>query len=328
MKKFLARFGIDGFLVAIAVMILLAYFFPQPGLVEEPVSLEEVANYGVSLIFLFYGLRLSPRKMIEGLSNWRVHLVIQIATFILFPALVLLVRPFFTGEAAFTIWLAVFFLAALPSTVSSSVVMVSMARGNIPAAIFNASISSLIGVFVTPLWTGLFIASGTGGFNTSDIITRLTLQVLLPIAIGLMLHRRLGHVAERHKKVLRYFDQATILLIIYTSFCHSFYLHIFDGFTIGELLMLGVGMLALFFLVMGIIYFACRALRFSIEDRITALFCGSKKSLVHGTVMSKVLFSNPAITGIMLLPLMLYHALQLIAAGIIAQALAKRKEPS
>jgi len=307
-------------------MILLAYFLPQLGMIKEPVSLEQIANAGVSLIFFFYGLRLSVEKLKSGLANWKMHIVVQLTTFLFFPLIVLAVRPLFVNNGFELLWLGVFFLAALPSTVSSSVVMVSIAKGNIPAAIFNASISSLIGVVVTPFWVGLFIASATGSFDISEIVLKLVLQVLLPVIIGISLNSRFGAIAEKYKKQLKYFDQAIILTIIYTSFCKSFSEHLFAGFTALELVGLALAMMVLFFSVFFCVGLLSRWFGFSDEDRITVLFCGSKKSLVHGTVMSKVLFQHSSITGIVLLPLMLYHALQLIAASVIAQRMARRKE--
>lgn len=310
----------------IGVMITLAYLLPQPGMVKEPVSMEEIAGAGVSLIFLFYGLRLSVGKLKAGLANWKMHIIVQLMTFLFFPLLVLAARPLFIGTGFELLWLGIFFLAALPSTVSSSVVMVSIAKGNIPAAIFNASVSSLIGVVVTPLWVGLFIASATGEFDVTTIVIKLVIQVLLPVIIGISLNSRFGAIAEKYKKQLKYFDQAVILTIIYTSFCKSFSEHLFKGFTTLELAGLAAGMMVLFFAVFLCVGMLSHLLGFSDEDRITVLFCGSKKSLVHGTVMSKVLFQHSTMTGILLLPLMLYHALQLIAASIIAQAMARRKE--
>lgn len=323
MRSILSRFGIDGFLLAIIAVVILASVFPGPGIVKEPVSLEEIANYGVSIIFLFYGLRLSPEKMKAGLGNWKMHVVIQLTTFVLFPLLILLIKPLF-HDSIFPLWLGIFFLAALPSTVSSSVVMVSIAKGNIPAAIFNASLSSMLGIFITPLWTGLFIAADTGGFDASSILLKLCLQVLLPVAVGIILHRYLGRFAEKNNKTLKLFDQSIILLIIYTSFCKSFAEHLFDGLGITRILLLAAGMIVLFFLVFGLMNIISRLLHFSRNDRVTVVFCGSKKSLVHGTVMSKVLFPQSTLSGIIILPLMLYHALQLIAASIIAQKMGRR----
>lgn len=322
-RSLLQRSGIDGFLSGIIAMIVLAYFFPGPGTAVYPVSLGDIANYGISVIFLFYGMRLSPEKLRSGLANWRMHLVVQATTFIVFPLLAIAVKPLF-GEADEPLWLAIFYLAALPSTVSSSVVMVSIAGGNMPAAIFNASVSSLLGVFITPLWMGLFLTAGGGRVDAGDIVLKLSLQVLLPVVVGLLLHRRFGGFAEKHKKRLRYFDQAVILLIIYTSFCHSFTEHVFARYDAWVITALGLGMAVLFFFIMLAVTLVSRLMKFSRADRITILFCGSKKSLVHGTVMVRVLFRPGADTGIILLPLMMYHALQLVFAGIIARRMARR----
>lgn len=320
------RAGLDGFIFALLGVMMLAYLWSAPGVVEGPFSLSAIASYGVSLIFFFYGLGLNPEKLRAGLSNWRLHVVVHTTTFILFPLLVLLSRSFFVTDEGQLLWLGIFYLAALPSTVSSAVVMVSIAGGNIAAAIFNASISSLIGVFVTPLWMGLVMQAAEGGFDLWSVIGKLIFQVLVPVGLGILLHTKLGAFAEKHRRKLRYFDQSIILLIVYTSFAESFAGDMFAGYQIIDLLLLGAGMIGLFLLVYVISNGISRLLRFNREDRITAIFCGSKKSLVHGTVMAKVLFSGSSIIGIILLPIMLYHALQLIAASMIAQAMARRNQ--
>lgn len=224
------------------------------------------------------------------------------------------------------IWLGIFFLAALPSTVSSSVVMTNIARGNVPAAIFDASISSLLGVFITPLWMRIFVDAETGGRGFGVVLLSLTAQAILPIVLGVLANRRWGEFSRRNEKTLRKFDQATIVLIVYTSFCHSFAEKMFDGLSGATLVALSVGMIALFFVVFGIIGVVCRAFRFSREDAITTLFCGSKKSLVHGVATSRVILSAPNMAGILILPTMIYHALQLIIVSIIAQRFAKIAE--
>ncbi|RNI30751.1 bile acid:sodium symporter [Rufibacter latericius] len=307
-------------------MILLAYAWPAIGAEDGPLPLEEITTWGVSLIFFFYGLRLSPTKLKAGLSDWRLHLVVQLSTFLLFPLLVYVAHLLWPGSEHQLLWLGVFYVAALPSTVSSSVVMVSIAGGNIPSAIFNASISSLIGVFMTPLWMGLYMStSSTAEMNLGSIILKLMVQVLLPVTLGVLLHKRFGAFAEKQKSRLRLFDQTIILLIVYSSFCESFARQMFQGFSAGQLLLLGLAMVVLFFLVFGLIHVLSSFLGFSRENRITAIFCGSKKSLVHGTVMSKVIFPDVNIVGIVLLPLMLYHALQLIAASVLAQQMAQKE---
>lgn len=319
-----ARWGIDGFVLAIIAMVIAAYYIPGPGIAEQPVSLEELAGYGVSLIFFFYGLKLDFTALKAGLRNYRLHLVVQIATFILFPLIAVGIRPLFHGADLLVIWSGICYLCALPSTVSSSVVMVSIARGNMPAAIFNASISSFIGLLATPLWVRMLMSGNDAVFDTWGIAYKLILQVLLPVALGIACNKKLGWYAVKHKSRLRLFDQSIILVIIYTSFSKSFSQGIFGNVSVTMLTILGVGMLALFALVMFFIKQCCRWLGFNHADTITAMFCGSKKSLVHGTVMSRILFGSTAAMGILLLPLMLYHALQIIAASILAQRYGQR----
>lgn len=332
MKKifqFLGRFGLDWFILSLIGMIILASWFPGPGIADEPFSISSLATFGISLIFFFYGLKLNRKKLVAGLSNWRLHMLVQLSTFVLFPLLLLLLRPWLDTGDTQALWLGSFFLAALPSTVSSSVVMVSIAGGNIPAAIFNASISSLLGIFITPVWMSVINEGEQASVDMGDIMVKLLVQILLPVVLGLILNAtRLGRVAEKFSKQLKYFDQITILAIVYTAFSESFDQHMFSNLGALQLIVLGVAMLALFFAVYGIITYLAGLLRFGREDRITATFCGSKKSLVHGTVMVKVIFMNSPLTGILLLPLMLYHAIQLITVSIIAQAMSKRNNAS
>lgn len=314
------------FFLLLSSMVLLAWLFPLYGSTQSPLPLKPVVDYGVSIIFFFYGLGLSRETLIKGLSHFKLHAVIQGTTFILFPVLVLGAAAVFPDHAYVAWWLGVFYLAALPSTVSSAVVMVSIAGGNLSAAIFNASISSLIGIFITPLWMTAFMDSME--FSTSglgNVILSLSLQVLLPVGLGLLLHNKLGAFATRYKARLKYFDQFIILLIVYRAFCESFAGKMFDSFSAVEIFTLGTLMLALFIIMVFIMNLLSVWLRFSREDRITVIFCGSKKSLVQGAVMGQVLFPGVATFGIILLPLMLYHALQLLAGSIIAQRLARSR---
>ena len=325
-NAFRKRIGLDGFILMLFAMILLARLFPAIGAKESPVPLSAIANIGVSVIFFFYGLRLSPQKLLAGISNWRLHLVIHATTFLLFPLIILAARFLIGNHINENIWVGIFFLACLPSTVSSAVVMVSIAGGNIPAAIFNASLSMLIGVFVTPLFVGIYMGASTGSFDLTPVIIKLFLQVLLPVVLGIVLNSRFGSFAEKHRKKLRYFDQTIILLIVYTAFCESFSQKMFEGYSWKFLIGLGISMVVLFYSVYGIVYLTSRMLHFNQQDKITAQFCGSKKSLVHGTVMSKVLFAHSPFMGIILLPIMMYHALQLITVSIIAQWFARRNK--
>jgi len=318
--KSIRKVKFDKFVLAIGAMILLGKIFPQVGIYRGAVDLDKISDIGVSLIFFFYGLKLSPDKLRSDLGNWRLHIVVQLATFVAFPLIVLAAMHFLSTPATYLLWLGAFFMAALPSTVSSSVVMVSIAKGNIPAAIFNASISSLAGVFITPIWMGVVLSSSSTQMgDLSGVIIKLVVQVLVPVAIGIALNRFWGKWAAGHSRGLKLFDQSIILSIVYMSFSESFHKNLFAQLAWSDLLLLVVGVITLFYLVYGLIAVVSKQLGFSREDRITALFCGSKKSLVHGTVMSSILFAGMGSLGIILLPIMVYHALQLVMVSFIAQ---------
>ncbi|GGZ91449.1 bile acid:sodium symporter family protein [Algibacter mikhailovii] len=317
---------IDRFVIAIIIVMALAYFFPFWGSKESPLPLSSIGRIGISLIFFFYGLKLSLGQIKDGLKNWKLHVLVQASTFILFPLLVIIFKPLIAIEEGQSLWLPFLFLAALPSTVSSSVVMVSMAKGNIPAAIFNASISGLIGVVITPLWMGLFLPQSTGDFDFSTIYLKLITEILVPVVLGLMLQRFWGKYARKYQKQLTTFDKAVILLIIYKSFAQSFINQIFSAVSIFDLLLILGALMVLFYIVYYLIGYISKALGFTIEDRITAQFCGTKKSLVHGTVFSAILFPPSFPMGLILLPLMIFHAMQIFIISIMALKLSQRKQ--
>lgn len=305
---------IDGFIVSLLGVIILAALFPSIGTSTEPIDLKKISEYGITIIFFFYGVKLSPKKISEGIANWKMHIVIQLATFILFPLLIILIKPLFSDVH---IWLSIFFVAALPSTVSSSVVMVSLAKGNVPGAIFNATISSFGGIFISPMLLSFFIIHSNIGFNSSEIVLKLVFQILVPMIAGILLHAKLKIFAEKQSKKLKILDQIIVLLIVYTSFCASFKSGIFQTIALSTIIYIFIGMGILFAIVFFILRKLSYALNFSYADTITTIFCGSKKSLIHGVVLSKVLFSASILSGFILVPIMMYHSLQLIIIGFL-----------
>ena len=314
-----ARWIPDPFIIGLFLMIFLSCLTPGVGMGSYRPNLGMIIDGGIFLIFFLYGLKLNPERIRQGMSNWKMHLVIQGTTFLLFPLLVLPFYPLLKGTSLELFWIALFFLAALPSTVSSSVVMVSMAGGNIPGAIFNASISGMIGILVTPLWMGLFL-NRTGeilGYGT--ILIQLLVQIILPVLLGLLLHRWLGQWVGRHLRPLARFDQTIILLIVYESFSHSFLSGMFQSVSLVVLGGLTSAVVVLFFLIWWLTGRIAHIFRFSREDTITTRFAGSKKSLVHGSVFAALLFPGTAGIGIYLLPIMIYHAFQLFYISMVAR---------
>ncbi|QAA82796.1 bile acid:sodium symporter [Aequorivita sp. H23M31] len=314
----LKKIRIDKFVIAVVISVVIAYFLPQLGASDSPVPMDLISSLGISFIFFFYGLNLSTEALKNGLRNWRLHVVVQSSTFILFPLLILPFFPFVKDTSYELIWLGFLFMAALPSTVSSSVVMVSMAKGNLPAAIFNASISGILGILLTPLWILPFINETDVVFDFSSIYIQLFTEIILPLALGLILRRYLGSWAGRNKKRLDLFDKFIILLIIYKSFVHSFEDKIFSSISLSKMvIMIGLVVL-LFYIVFSLTGWIGKILKFNHADRITNQFCGTKKSLVHGTVFSQAMFGGTGIIGILLLPLMIYHAFQILVISVVA----------
>lgn len=308
----------DKFVFALIGTVVLAWFLPRSATDITGLVLRQASTFGIGFIFFFYGLRLSPEKIRLGLGNWRLHLLVQATTFVLFPLIILAFYPFIQNQRHEILWLGLFFLAALPSTVSFSVIMTSMGRGNIPAAIFNASISGIIGVLVTPLWMGLFLQQTEAGFDFSEIYLKLFLQIILPVIVGVLLQSRWHGFTVKYAKGLSIFDQLVILLIVYNSFARSFGDSVFASVHVLDLFLLAGFVILLLFLIYGIVYLLTGLFKFNRDDRVTALFCGSTKSLVHGSVFARVLFNDFAFAGIVLVPLMLFHALQIFILSIVA----------
>lgn len=315
----------DGFVIALFISIVVAYIFPQLYTWQEGACFSSITAVGVALIFFFYGLKLSINQIRTGLQNWRLHVLIQLVTFLLFPLLVLPFYPFVQTEIQHSFWLSFLFLAALPSTVSSSVVMVSIAQGNMPAAIFNASISGLIGIVITPLWMQFFL--GFTELNVfEDIYWGLIREIIFPVILGLALQKYYGKWALRNAKYIGLFDKTVILLIVYGSFAESFVSGVFNTVDITYLTLVFIVSVILFFVVYGLLLFLVKYIfKFNREDQITALFCGSKKSLTHGSVFGKFLFVNSPHAGLLFLPLMVFHAFQILVITIIAKRYQRRR---
>ncbi len=314
----LKKIRIDTFVILIIISIVIAYFFPQLGASDSPVPMNLISSLGISFIFFFYGLSLSSQALRDGIKNWKLHVSVQASTFLLFPLLILPFFPLVKDTSYEMLWLAFLFMAALPSTVSSSVVMVSMAKGNLPGAIFNASISGIIGIILTPLWLLPFIKQTDVAFDFSSIYLQLITEIVIPLIVGLLLRKFLGAWAQRNKRTLNKFDKFIILLIIYKSFVQSFEDDIFGSVSLLEMTIMVALVLALFIIVYGLTGWIGKLLRFNHADQITNQFCGTKKSLVHGTVFSEALFGQTSIVGIILLPLMFYHAIQILIISVIA----------
>ena len=314
----------NAFLWLLVLMVLMGYLIPYREGYNAYFNLGTFIDWGIVIIFLLYGLKLNLREVLNDVKNWKLHLLVQIATFVLFP---LLVMPFYKiaqGNEFYVLWLSIYFLACLPSTVSSSVVMVSIAKGNVPSAIFNASISGLIGIFATPMLMHPFMESNSGGaVDQVAIIQQLLLKVLLPIVLGLLLNPLCKKFIERYGKLIGKFDRLIILLIVYESFSTAFVNRIFGSVPPITFAIIAVAVVGMFFIVYYLLQWASHRLHFNREDTITTTFCGSKKSLVHGSLFMMVLGIPDDNKVMFLLPIMLYHSFQLFYVSWLANRIGK-----
>ena len=307
----------DWFLIGMALAVALAWLVPDPGAKGGSLHPEVLNRLGVSLIFFLHGLTLSFAALSAGTRNWRLHLLVQLCTFGMFPLLGLLLSALFGSSLDPNLRIGLFFLCALPSTVSSSVALTAAAHGNVPGAVFNATLSSLLGVVATPLWLSVGLGATGQPLPLGHVVLDLVLWLILPLFVGQALRPWFGAFASRHKPRIAVLDRLTILLLVYTSFCDSVKAGIWHAGA-APLIVTALASVALLGIAILVTTFASRALGFTLPDRIAAVFCGSKKTLASGVPMARLIFGNHPGLGLILLPIMIYHPLQLVVGGWLA----------
>jgi sodium/bile acid cotransporter 7 len=323
-RSFWRSLSPDRYVLAILGMVALASVLPVRGAVAADLDL--VIKLAIALLFFLHGAKLSRAAVVAGITHWRLHLVILAATFALFPLL---------GLAAMLLphWIlppilatGLLFLCCLPSTVQSSIAFTSVARGNIAAAVCAASASNLFGIFLTPLLVALTLGVGGAGSSLNEI-EAIALQLLAPFLAGQVARIWIAGWMQRHSKLVGLIDRSSILLMVYGAFSEAVVRGIWSEVSILQIVLLVAVCAALLALVLAITAFAARRLGFDKEDEIAVVFCGSKKSLISGVPMAGILFP-PASVGLVVLPLMLFHQMQLMACAVIAQRYAARPEPA
>ena len=312
--------NLDGYTAALLGTVLLATVLPVQGRGYEAASL--VSKLVVALLFFLHGVKLSPQNLWAGLTHWRLHLVITSATFIMFPLLGLILKLPLTHLVGDNLYLGIMFICVLPSTVQSSIAFTSMAGGNVAAAVCAASASSLLGVAVTPLLAGLLLGTASGGFSSQAVID-LCWQLLFPFVLGQALRFKLISPLNRHRSLVGYVDRLSVLFIVYVSFSHGTTSGLWSTLSWPLFLALVLACGLLLALALFLSARAGRLFGFDRADRIVVLFCGSKKSLVTGVPMANIIFPVDLASTI-ILPLMVFHQMQLMACAWIARRLARQ----
>ncbi len=321
--RLLALFSVDPYILAILATVGVASAIPAHGM--GAVAAGAATNVAIALLFFLHGARLSAQAALTGARHWRLHVVVFLSTFVLFPALGLAARTLAPGLLTPALWMGVVLLCLLPSTVQSSIAFTSIAGGNVPAALCSASASNLIGTVLTPILAGLLLARHGTGVSLRDIGDILA-QLLLPFMAGQALRPWIGAWVQRHRWLVGLVDRGSILLIVYAAFSEGMVNHIWAQLDHAGLARLLVVDACLLGIVLAVTSIASRALGFSREERITIVFCGSKKSLASGLPMASVLFAGQSV-GLIVLPLMLFHQLQLMVCAALARHYAERAGP-
>lgn len=322
--KHLKRVVTDWFLCGMVLATVLAYFFPGFGATGGGMHAEWVINIGVFVVFFLHGVNLSSEQIKHGLKNWRLHIMVQAFTFVVFPVIWLICNKAFGSYVPALLMLGFLYLCALPSTISSSVALTGSAGGNVPAAILNASMSSVFGIFMTPWLVSLVIGTGSGGIDLGPTLLKLSLMLLLPLVLGQLLRPLIGKFFAKHKKYTNLIDKIVILLLVYAAFCNSMVSGLWQTQGNSVIAMAFIGSAVLLVVILLLTTGTARLLKFNHADKVAAVFCATKKSLAAGAPMAALIFGNNPALGLILLPIMIYHPLQLIICSVMAENYANR----
>lgn len=308
--------SVDPFLLWLVGTVVAASLLPARGIALA--AFDMAADAAIVLLFFLHGAKLSREAVLAGIGNWRLHLLVLGFTYLLFPALGLGAARVAGLVIDPALALGLLFLALLPSTVQSSIAFTAMAGGNVAAAVCSASLSNLVGIVLTPLLVTLFIhADGAGGVDGLASVQKIATQLLLPFVVGHLLRPVIGAWIDAHKQLLQPVDRSSVLLVVYSAFSAAVANGVWSRvgpFDLGWLLVASAVILGVVIAVNGVV---ARLARLTREDAIVLLFCGSKKSLVSGVPMAGALFA-PAQVGMVILPLMIFHQLQLFVCAWLA----------
>lgn len=319
----------NAFLLGLLVVTALAFVFPEPAARGGWMQPELLTNAGVALILFLQGWSLPFEKVREGAANWRLHVVVQAFTFAAFPLVGLGLNalvPTFWPAMPTAIRDGFLYLCVLPSTVSSSVVFTSVARGNTAGALFNAAFSNVLGVLLTPVLVQLLMRT-TGQTTPIGPLLKITALTLAPFALGALARTRASAWIDARKKWVGRLSNGAILFMVYAAFCDSVQDRVWQRHGTDVTLKTLAVAVALFAFMSVVIAASCRALRLGREDFIAGYFCAVKKTLAMGVPLAVLIFGARADLSLILLPIMFYHPVQLLVNGVLANRWGRAVSP-
>ncbi len=317
----LSRLIPDKFILWLLGAVVLASLLPVRG--GLAVATDRLTLAAIFSLFFLHGVRLPREALLSGLTDWRLHAAILASTFLVFPLVGVAFSSVFPGLLPAQLWTGILFLCALPSTVQSSIAFTSMARGNIGGAVAAAAFSNLIGVFLTPLLIGLLLQAHGDAVSFAGV-GKIAALLFLPFVLGHGARGWLLPLVTRRPRLTTTVDKGTILLAVYGAFSAARIDGLWTRVPPAALAVLILVCLLLLALILAATLAIGRLGGFSPENRAAILFCGSVKSLASGVPMARILFPGPA-AGVVILPIMLFHTLQLIVCAWIAAYLGARR---
>ncbi|MDF7675748.1 bile acid:sodium symporter [Neisseriaceae bacterium ESL0693] len=323
MSKLLQKLYIDPFLLTLISVIIIATILPCTGSAKTFFS--QLTTVAIALLFFMHGAKLSRQAIRAGIGHWRLHLLVFSSTFILFPLIGLSLRFLVPQWLSPELYLGFLYLCALPATVQSAIAFTSVAGGNVAAAVCSASASSILGVFLSPVLVGLMMPTSGQQVDTLGAIGSILLQLMVPFIAGHLARPWIASFIQQHKTWINRTDRSSILLVVYVAFSDAVVEGLWHKVNLGSFAVIIILSLLILVVVIIINTLAARRLGFHRADEITIVFCGSKKSLANGVPMANVLFPAPMV-GMMLLPLMIFHQLQLMICAVLAQHYARQTQ--
>ncbi len=317
----------NGFLLGMGVAVALAFAFPAPGSRGGALHPEVLNNVGIALILFLQGLSLAFESVRKGAANWRLHVIVQSFTFVVFPLVGLLLTwlvPTFWTTQPGAISDGFLYLCVLPSTISTSVVFTAVARGNTAGALFNAAFSNILGVLLTPILVHLLMRTAGQTGPVGPLLLKIAGLTLVPFAIGMALRPHFLAWIEARRAWVTRISNFVVLFIVYAAFCDSVTQDIWQRHGAGLTVATFALVLLLFAGMSALIYGSCRALRLNREDFIAAYFCGVKKTLAMGVPLAVLIFGARADLTLILLPIIFYHLVQLVGNGVLANRWARQ----
>ncbi|MBS0417859.1 MAG: bile acid:sodium symporter [Proteobacteria bacterium] len=309
----------DPFIVSLFVAAAIGILAPASGIAAAALGYVKAAAIG--LLFFLQGVRLQRAALIAGMMHWRLQSLTLASTFVVFPLLGFALHALVPGVLNESLWLGMLYLCALPSTVQSSIAFTSIAKGNVPAAVCAATVSNLLGIAITPLLVTLLLNLHASA-SAPEQIEAIVKQLVLPLVAGQLLSRWLLPWATRHPALVATTDRASILLVVYAACSAAVLAGAWSDLPWQQL----ASMLALSTLLLALVLcftrLASRTACFEREDEIAIVFCGSKKSLATGLPMANILFPATSV-GLVILPVLVFHQLQLMVCAYIAQRYAE-----